>query len=186
MKSFDFSRVQTPKFLASLALGGFLLASVSANAWEVGYMGTVIKGRSSGGTGLSYGGDVMVQEDIGKFFDVGLRAGYTKSDCFGVKYVPIQGTASFKYPIGDGTWVPYVGLGIGYHVFTGGTIDLENTVGYYPRIGLNYRIGKEKHWAIFIEATYRIMKTDITGGNTTETEAKLDGGGGSFGFSYRF
>ncbi len=186
MKRIDVSRLHSLKFIAVPILCALMWSAVSVQAWEVGYMGTVIKGRSSGGTGLSYGGDLMVQEDLCPYFDAGMRVGYTKSDCFKVKYVPLQATLSVKYPLDDGKWVPYAGIGIGYHFFLGGNIDLRDTVGYYPRLGVNYRLGEKKQWSIFIEATYRFLEADVTGGSTTETKAKLDGGGGSFGFSYRF
>jgi hypothetical protein len=171
-------------WLAGAVGGVLMLAASQGQAFELGLMSTWLKGGTGG---LAYGGSLVGNYDLCRYADVGARVGYMKSDCYGVKYVPLQLTTSLKYPLCDDRLVPYAGIGVGYNIFTGGTISLEDAWSVFPMGGINWWFSKEKKWAFFIEGRYQFMKADFaSGGLPGKTDANFGGWGGSFGVKYRF
>jgi hypothetical protein len=182
-------------FVFALTGSVLVLGGSSVRAWELGFVTTWIKGEGNGGisisgpgggTGLSYGASLMLKEDLCRYSDINLQVGYTKADCFKVGFVPIELAASAKLPLLEDRLVPYVGMGVGYHIFTTGTIGLEDSVGFWPLAGVGWRFGRDNRWCLFMEGRYRFLSADVTSGFPSGTRANLDGYGGSFGLSYRF
>jgi hypothetical protein len=170
--------------VAGIIGGALMLAAAHAQPVELGVMSTWLKGGTGG---LAYGGSLVGNYDLCRYADVGARVGYMKSDCYGVKYVPLQLTTSLKYPLFDDRLVPYAGVGVGYNIFTGGTISLDDAWSVFPMGGINWWFSKEKKWAFFIEGRYQFMKADIqSGGLLGQDKANFGGWGGSFGVKYRF
>ena len=171
-----------------LGLGALLMcAALPARAWELGVINTWIRGqRPQGGTATAHGGSLMLRQDIWRYADVSLRAGYVRSDCFKVYYVPLEGTASFKYPLCDDRLVPFLGLGLGYHFFTSGTIALRNSPSIFPMLGLDWRFSTKKKWSLYIEGRWEFINAKVDSGSVQGSTAKFTGPGGSWGVSYRF
>jgi hypothetical protein len=171
-------------FVAGM-IGTFLwLAASQAYGLELGILNTWLKG---GNGGLAYGGSVLARQEIWRYADVSGRVGYSKSDCHGVTSVPLELTGELKYPLHNDRWVPYVGMGVGYHIWTGGHVELENSMSWFPLGGLRWYPGKDKKWCVFIEGRYEYMDADIiSGGPPGKTEASFMRWGGGVGVSYRF
>jgi hypothetical protein len=161
-----------------------LLAASQAQALELGILPLFLKG---GNGGLAYGGSLVAKQDIWRYAEISGRVGYSKSDCHMVKSVPLEFTAEMKYPLFNDRLVPYAGMGIGYHIWTGGLVDLENSIAWYPLGGINWYFDKKKKWALFIEGRYEFMDANIiSGGPPGMTQASFTRWGGGFGISYRF
>jgi hypothetical protein len=170
--------------LGGVFAAALVLAAAQAQGLEMGVMTTWLKG---GNGGLAYGGSLIAKEEIWRYADISGRVGYMKSDCHRVRSVPLELTAALKYPLLNDRLVPYAGMGVGYHVWTGGAVDLENSWSWFPLGGISYYLDKERKWALFIEGRYQFMDAKIeAGGPPGKTEASFTSWGGSLGVTYRF
>jgi hypothetical protein len=166
--------------------------------WKVGIMDTWLKG---GVGGMGYGGSLKVERDLCRYADLGFRVGYMKWDCRKVAHVPLELTATVKYPLFNDRLVPYVGVGGGYNVWTAGQVSLDNCFSVFPTVGLEWRLSPKKQWSIFIEARAQFMATEVTpsessnqpgAGSCLETwprgtkHPQFDSWGGSFGLIHYF
>jgi hypothetical protein len=171
-------------WLGGIFCAGLIVAAAPASGFELGLMTTWLKG---GNGGLAYGGNLIGKQEIWRYADISGRVGYEKSDCFRVTSVPLEFTATLKYPLLDDRLVPYAGMGVGYYIWTGGAIALENSWSWYPVAGISYYLGKERKWSIFMEGRYEYMDAKIlSGGPPGQSEASFMRWGGGFGVSYHF
>ena len=112
--------------------------------------------------GESVGGGALVRFELLDWLAVDARASYFDLSDVDLALVPFEAAALFRLPLLENTLVPYAGLGIGYYMFTDSDlVEIGNNVGFFPVAGLEFRFGEEKQWAVFGEARWLFIYSDV-------------------------
>jgi outer membrane protein W len=118
------------------------------------------------------------------------RASYLDLSDADISIVPLEAAASLRLPLLGKTLVPYGGVGVGYYLYDDSDlVEVDDGVGFFPVIGLEFRFGKEKQWALFGEARWLFLSTDIESAEDELSDLDdedIDGLGVNLGLIYRF
>ena len=118
------------------------------------------------------------------------RASYFDISDVDMALVPLETAALFRLPLLENTLVPYAGVGIGYYMFTDSDlVEIGNDVGYFPVVGLELHFGAEKQWAVFGEARWLFIFSDVdaaTGSLSNLNSDDMSGIGINLGVSLKF
>ena len=140
--------------------------------------------------GESVGGGALVRFGLLDWFAVDARASYFDLTDVDLALVPLEAAALFRLPLLENTLVPYAGVGIGYYMFTDSDlVKVEDNVGFFPVAGLEFRFGAEKQWAVFGEARWLFIYSDVdsaTGSLSNLNSDDLSGIGINLGISLKF
>jgi hypothetical protein len=176
-------------WLALVILGILLLGTfrVAALDFSVGGYGSYFDADEAGD---AYGGGALVRMGILKLFAVDGRAGYFDLPDSDISLVPLEAAATFRLPLFKETLVPYAGVGVGYYLYDDSDeVEIDDGVGFFPLLGLELRFGAKKQWALFGEARWLFISTDIesAGDDLLELDdEEIDGVGVNLGLIYRF
>ena len=140
--------------------------------------------------GESVGGGALVRFGLLDWLAVDARASYFDLSDVDLALVPLEAAALFRLPLLENTLVPYAGLGIGYYMFTDSDlVEVGNNVGFFPVAGLEFHFGAEKQWAVFGEARWLFIYSDVdsaTGSLSNLNSDDLSGIGINLGISLKF
>jgi hypothetical protein len=176
-------------WLAAVAVTVSLGVASPASAldFDVGGFGSYFDADEGGD---AYGGGAMLRLGIFDWLAVDGRASYLDLSDSDISIVPLEAAASLRLPLLDKTLVPYAGVGVGYYLYDDSdVVEVEDGVGFFPMVGLEFRFGEDKQWAIFGEARWLFLQTDI---DAAEDELEdlddedIDGLGVNVGLIYRF
>jgi len=140
--------------------------------------------------GESVGGGALVRFELLDWLAVDARASYFDLSDVDLALVPFEAAALFRLPLLENTLVPYAGLGIGYYMFTDSDlVEVGNSVGFFPVIGLEFHFGSEKRWAVFGEARWLFISSDVETavGSLDDLDSDdISGVGVNLGVSFKF
>jgi len=175
-----------------LALGMAGFQTASAVDFGIGPFGTYY---DSDDADEAWGGGIMGRFGIVNWLAVDARASYLRFDENDLEMIPLEAALTFRLPLMDHKLVPYAGAGVGYYLFNEDFDedtdfdDVDDGVGFFPLVGVEIRFGSRNQWAIFGEARWLFLSSDIDGA-VDELEniddADLDGLGVNVGLVYRF
>lgn len=140
--------------------------------------------------GNTSGGGALVRFGLADWFAVDARASYFDIGDLDAALVPLEAVALFRVPLLEDKLVPYAGLGIGYYMFTDSdlaSVSVDDNVGYFPVVGVEFRFGKEKQWSVFGEARWLFIFSDVeaaTGSGLNSDD--MSGVGINLGVSLKF
>ena len=171
--------------IAGLTLSGTFPAS--GLDFSVGGFGSYFDADEGGD---AYGGGALVRMGIFKWLAVDGRAGYFDLSDSDINIVPLEAAAMLRLPLLKETLVPYAGVGVGYYLYDGSDeVEIDDDVGFFPLLGLELRFGSRKQWALFGEARWLFLSTDIESAGDEVVEFDdddIDGVGVNLGLIYRF
>jgi len=140
--------------------------------------------------GDTMGGGALVRFGLMDWLAVDARASYFDIGDLDTALVPLEAVAIFRVPLLEDKLVPYAGLGIGYYMYTDSDlVEIGNNVGYFPVVGLEFHFGKEKQWAVFGEARWLFIFSDVdaaTGSVSNLSSDDMSGVGINLGISMKF
>jgi len=133
-----------------------------------------------------YGGGAKLELQPLQWLSLEGRASWIHFDDVDVDMVPLEAALRLNIPLAGEQIVPYVGVGVGYYFFEAGDVDLDDDVGFFPLVGLEF--GSERV-ALFIEARWLFLEADVD--SAVEefedlSEADVDGLGINAGLLFRF
>lgn len=141
-------------------------------------------------SGEAKGVGALVRFGLTDWFALDARATYFDINDVDLALIPLEATALFRVPLLEDTLVPYAGVGIGYYMFTDSDlVEIDNNVGYFPVVGLEFHFGAEKQWAVFGEARWLFIFSDVdaaTGSLSNLNSDDLSGVGINLGISLKF
>ncbi len=86
------------------------------------------------------------------------RASWIEFDDFDIDMIPLEVAGRLNFSL-LGNWiVPYVGAGAGYYLFEADDADLDDSVGFFPMVGLEVGL---HNIAFFVEARWLFLETDV-------------------------
>ncbi|MCL4178550.1 MAG: outer membrane beta-barrel protein [Verrucomicrobia bacterium] len=177
-------------WLALVILGILFSGTFRASAldFSVGGFGSYFDADEGGD---AYGGGALVRMGIFNWLAVDGRASYLELSDSDFSVVPLEAAATFRLPLLKQTLVPYGGVGVGYYLYDEDNdfVEVDDGVGFFPVLGLEFRFGKEKQWAVFGEARWLFLSTDIESAGDEVLEFDdddIDGLGVNLGLIYRF
>lgn len=140
--------------------------------------------------GSATGGGALVRFGLVDWFAVDARASYFKVGDLDAALVPLEAVALFRVPLLEDKLVPYAGLGIGYYAFTDSdltAVEIDDNVGYFPVVGVEFRFGAEKQWSVFGEARWLFLFSDVDAATGSGLSSdNLSGVGLNLGISFKF
>ena len=140
--------------------------------------------------GSSTGGGALVRFGLCDWFAVDARASYFNVGDLDAALVPLEAVALFQVPLLEDRLVPYAGLGIGYYMFTDSdlaAVKIDDNVGYFPVVGVEFRFGQEKQWSVFGEARWLFIFSDVDAAISSGLSSdNLSGVGLNLGVSLKF
>jgi len=114
------------------------------------------------------------------------RASWIQFDDFDIDMIPLEVAGRLNFSL-FGNWiVPYVGAGAGYYMFEADDADLDDSVGFFPMVGLEVGVHQI---AFFVEARWLFLETDVDSARAELddiVEADVDGLGVNIGALVRF
>jgi hypothetical protein len=141
-------------------------------------------------SGTSTGGGALVRFGLADWFALDARATYFNIGDLDLALVPLEAVALFRVPLLEDKLVPYAGLGIGYYMFTDSdlsAVDVDDNVGYFPVVGVEFHFGAEKQWAVFGEARWLFIFSDVDAATGSGLSSdNLSGVGFNLGVSLKF
>jgi hypothetical protein len=156
-----------------------MLAAARAGAWELGLINTWINYSGHGGD-TAHGVNVMVRQEVFKYFDVGGRTGFMRSDPLHADYVPVGLSLALKYPFFEERFVPFVAVMGSLQFYTS---NYRNSHASTPYAGFDIRFGERKEWSGYFEGFYQMGHAHL---KSDDTARQFNGLGFSWGLSYRF
>jgi hypothetical protein len=145
----------TLALLLAVAAPGAILPRAAAADVSLGAFGSFLDTED---LGEAWGGGLRLKYDLIEHIGFDLRAGFTRIDDASLNIFPLEGNLFFQFPIANRI-LPYGGFGVGYYVFDGSALDLEDRVGYGPLAGLELRLTQS--FAIFGEARWLFLDPKI-------------------------
>ncbi|NLH44040.1 MAG: hypothetical protein GX448_19560 [Planctomycetes bacterium] len=163
----------------ALVLGGCMHGS----GLEVGAFGSSLDSRD---LGAGYGGGAKVEINPIDLVSVDARAGWIHFSDVNVDMVPLEAAALLNFSALGERIVAYVGAGGGYYLFDCDTEDLDDSVGFFPLVGMEvgfHRVSvlAEARW-LFLEADVDSAKDELKNLH----DADVDGFGVNLGVIFRF
>jgi len=176
--------------MLALALAG--VQSAAALDFSVGPFGSYY---DSDDAGDAWGGGVMGRLGIFEWLAVDARGSYLDFNDSDIEMIPLEAAVTLRLPLMNKKLVPYAGVGVGYYLFDDAFDedadfeDVDDGAGFFPMVGIELRFGSNNQWAVFGEARWLFLSSDIDGavdelGNIDDAE--LDGLGVNVGLVYRF
>jgi hypothetical protein len=162
--------------LAAVCLNGCTAGSVA----ELGVFGSHL---DSDDLGAGYGAGVKLEIKATDWLSVDGRASWVHFDDFDVDMLPLEVALRLNFPLLGERIVPYAGVGGGHYSFEADDIDLADNVGYFPLVGLE--VGTRRV-ALFVEARWLFLDTDVDTALENIPEADVDGLGINAGLLFRF
>lgn len=158
-----------------LGFGGRVLgADVS-----MGVMGSYL---DTDDMGEAYGGGVRLKYDLVEYVGLDFRGSMLRLQDPSVNMFPLEANLMLQVPVAN-VLIPYGGFGVGYYIFDGGDVDLDDTVGYGPLAGVELRLASAV--ALFGEARWLFLEPDVSGW-LGRGRARLDGFGVTAGIMVLF
>jgi hypothetical protein len=152
---------------------------------SIGGFGSYVDLDSSG---EAMGGGALMRFGLTDWFAIDARATYFDLNDMELDLIPLEATALLRLPLLEDRLVPYAGFGIGYYMFTDSDlVEVDNDVGYYPVVGVELHFGAEKQWAVFGEARWLFIFSDVdaaTGSSFNSDD--MSGVGFNLGLSLKF
>lgn len=150
---------------------------------EVGAFGSSLDSRD---LGAGYGGGAKVEINPIDLVSVDARAGWIHFSDVNVDMVPLEAAALLNFSALGERIVAYVGAGGGYYLFDCDTEDLDDSVGFFPLVGMEvgfHRVSvlAEARW-LFLEADVDSAKDELKNLH----DADVDGFGVNLGVIFRF
>lgn len=171
--------------LASLVVGCVALGGCasSGTGLELGAFGSYL---NSNDLGPGYGGGAKVELNPIDWLSVDGRASWIHFADTDVTMVPLEVAGLLNFPLAGERIVPYVGAGAGYYLFEAADADLQNKVGFFPLVGLEFGLWRV---SVLAEARWLFLQTDVEsarGELRNLDEADVDGLGINVGVLFRF
>ena len=165
--------------LAVVCLSGCTGGSTAA----LGVFGSYL---DSDDLGPGYGGGAKLELKPLDWLSVDGRASWVHFDDFDIDMIPLEAALRLNLPLFGESLVPYAGVGGGYYLFESDGVELDDNVGYFPLVGLEF--GKRR-LSFFAEARWLFLQTDVD--TALEElgdvdEADVDGLGINAGLLFRF
>lgn len=135
---------------------------------------------SGAGGGTAHGVNLLARQEVFKYFDVGARTGYMRSDPLGADYLPIGLSLSLKYPCFENRFVPFVAVMGSLQFYSS---DYRNSHASTPYAGFDLRFGERRQWSIYVEGLYQMGHAHLKSNDATH---QFNGLGASGGLSFRF
>ncbi|MGA1236545.1 MAG: hypothetical protein ACO34E_06725 [Limisphaerales bacterium] len=173
----------------------------SRNVWVAVVLALVVFGSSGGrvrGADVSMGlmGSYLDTDDLGEAYGGGIRLKYDLVEYVGLDFrgsmlrlqdpsvnlFPLEANLMLQLPVAN-VLIPYGGFGVGYYIFDGGDVGLDNAVGYGPLAGVELRIASAV--ALFGEARWLFLEPDVSGWMGRD-RVRLDGFGVTAGIMVLF
>jgi len=107
------------------------------------------------------------------------RVSYMRFGDEDIEMVPLEAAVMVVLPLGN--FLPYAGIGAGYYIFNEGDIDLDDEVGYFPLVGLQFNLGDDI--GLFAEGRWLYLETDS---DDVKGDADVSGFGLNIGVSLLF
>jgi hypothetical protein len=141
--------------------------------------------------GDAWGGGALARIGILDWLAVDARASYLDLNDSDFSMIPLEAALTFRLPLLDQRLVPYGGAGVGYYLYEEDSdlVEIDDDVGFFPVVGLEFRFGSRNQWALFGEARWLFLSTDT---DAAEDELlnldddDIDGLGVNVGLLYRF
>lgn len=169
-----------------LVLGVTLILAGGAGARsgvEFGVFGSYI---DSDDLGDGVGGGVKLEFKPINWLSVDARASWIRFSNPDVDMVPLEMALLLNIPLANEQIVPYVGVGGGYYFFDADGFDMDDNVGFFPVVGLEFGT---RNVAFLAELRWLFLQSDLDGaedelGNIRK--ADVDGLGINAGLLFRF
>jgi hypothetical protein len=107
--------------------------------------------------GTGYGGGAKLEVKPTDWLSVDGRASLIFFDDFDISMIPLEAALRLNVPMFGERIVPYAGVGVGEYLFDADDVDLDDSVGYFPLVGLE--VGTRRV-ALFAEARWLFLQTD--------------------------
>jgi hypothetical protein len=186
------TKTQTWLALGILSLGLAVSQPASAVDFSIGPYGSYY---DSDDAGDAWGGGLMGRLGILNWLAVDARASYLDLNDSDIEMIPLEAALTLRLPLMEDKLVPYAGVGVGYYLFDdnfdedANFEDVDDGFGFFPVVGVELRFGSRDQWAIFGEARWLFLSSDIDGAiDELENigDADLDGLAVNVGLLYRF
>jgi hypothetical protein len=161
---------------AAVGMGGCTAGSVA----ELGVFGTYL---DSDDLNDGYGGGAKLEVKPIDWLSVDGRASWIYFDDFDLSMIPLEVALRLNLPLLGERIVPYAGVGGGWYIFEADDVDLDDDVGYFPMVGLEVGL---RRIAVFAEARWLFLETDVDTAVENIGEADVDGLGINAGLLFRF
>jgi outer membrane protein W len=176
---------------ARRCIGGALLMLMSLAGAGCGTgisseLGGIVSYLDSDDLGQGYGAGAKLEIKPNEMVSVDGRVSWIYFNDGEAHMIPLEIVGRVNWSYWDGRIVPYIGIGGGYYLFEGSNVELDDSAGLFPLIGLE--VGRRQA-ALFAEARWLFLNADVDDpgdqlGN--RSEADLDGFGLNLGVLYRF
>jgi hypothetical protein len=167
--------------LMLLALGPVFIGGCTAGSLaELGAFGSYL---DSDDLGDGYGAGVKLEVKPTDILSVDGRASWLYFEDFEIHMIPLEVAGRLNLPLLGERIVPYVGAGGGWYLFEADDVDLDDDVGFFPLVGLEAGL---QSVALFAEARWLFLETDVDEVVGDVVEADVDGLGINVGLLFRF
>ena len=151
----------------ALAMGATTTANAEALGMDLGLFGAYL---DSDDLQEGYGAGAKIKLNIVEFFAIDVRGSYLMYDDADIDMIPVEACALLQLPLGDALNL-YGGVGVGYYMFEGDDVELDDAVGYFPVAGAEISIGDIK---VFGEVRWLALSPDVDSASD-ELEGIVDG-----------
>jgi uncharacterized spore protein YtfJ len=150
---------------------------------EVGAFGSSI---DSDDLGTGYGGGAKVELNPIDLISVDVRASWIRFSDVDIDMIPLEAAALLNFSSLGERIVAYVGAGGGYYLFDCDAEDLDDSIGFFPLVGMEVGFHRvcvlaEVRW-LFLEADVDSAKDELR----NLKDADIDGFGINLGLLFRF
>ncbi len=170
--------------LALLAAASVFLAGCShGSGVEFGVFGSSL---DSDDLGEGYGGGAKLEINPIDLVSVDARASYIRFSDTDVDMYPLEVTGLVNFSAIGERIVAYAGAGVGYYLFDGDEVDLDDAVGFFPVVGLEIGLHRV---SVLVEARWLFLEADIDSAKDELRDlgdANVDGLGVNVGLLFRF
>jgi len=181
MEGSEMKKCVAPMLLAivAMALSGCTAGPVAA----LGLFGSYLDADDLGD---GYGGGAKLEIKPTDVISVDGRASWIYFEDFEVQMIPLEAALRLNIPLMGSRIVPYVGAGGGYYIFDADDVDLDDSVGYFPLVGMEVGL---RRVALFAEARWLFLEADVDSALdelANIDDADVDGLGINVGLLFRF
>jgi len=164
--------------VAAVCLNGCTAGSLV----ELGVFGSSL---DSDDLGTGYGGGAKLEVKPTDWLSVDGRASLIFFDDFDISMIPLEAALRLNVPMFGERIVPYAGVGVGEYLFDADDVDLDDSFGYFPLLGLEFGL---RRVAFFAEARWLVLETDTDAAleELGDLNADVDGLGINVGLLFRF
>jgi len=176
----EIRRCAGPVLLVVTAM--FLAGCSHGSGVELGTFGSSL---DSDDLGEGYGGGVKLELNPIDLVSVDGRAGYLRFSDHDVDMFPLEVAGLLNTSALGERIVAYAGAGVGCYFFESSDVDLDDSVGFFPLVGLEIGLHRvsllaEARW-LFLEADVDSAKDELR----HITDADVDGLGINIGLLFR-